>query len=154
MVFSFFHILKEICSVFFFNPPPPPTCRYTSDEVHREELRSVFSHSWIMACRSEQVSTPGSFVTLHVADEPLVVSRDADLRLHCLYNVCQHHAAVVETRQSGRTDIFRCPYHGWEYRLDGRLSKATQLKGIKNFSARRCGLKEAQVGRSRGRHAR
>jgi hypothetical protein len=35
-----------------------------------------------------------------------------------------------------------CGYHGWTYRLDGRLTKATRIKGIRDFNARDYGLVE------------
>lgn len=40
---------------------------------------------------------------------------------------------------------FACPYHGWTYALDGRLTKATRLRGIKDFRAKDFGLKPIQV---------
>ena len=36
---------------------------------------------------------------------------------------------------SGTVHEFECPYHGWQYGLDGRLRRATRLKGIKDFKA-------------------
>ena len=58
-----------------------------------------------------------------------------------------HHGAplVCTEGQCGQVDKFTCPYHGWEYQLNGRLSKATSLKGIKNFKAKENGLKEIPV---------
>ena len=35
---------------------------------------------------------------------------------------------------------FECPYHGWTYSTSGRLTKATRLKGIQDFSAKNFGL--------------
>jgi choline monooxygenase len=35
---------------------------------------------------------------------------------------------------------FECPYHGWTYSTSGRLTKATRLRGIKDFSAKNFGL--------------
>ena len=37
---------------------------------------------------------------------------------------------------TGCTQRFECPYHGWEYDLEGRFRGATQLKGIKGFYAK------------------
>ena len=42
-------------------------------------------------------------------------------------------------------ESFKCPYHGWTYGLDGRLTKALRLKGIKDFKARDFGLKPVAV---------
>ena len=53
--------------------------------------------------------------------------------------VCRHHAAAVAAG-GGSTAGFRCPYHGWEYALDGRLQRAVGLRGIQNFRASDHGL--------------
>ena len=53
--------------------------------------------------------------------------------------VCRHHAAIL-AEGSGTASCFRCPYHGWAYGLDGRLQKATRLKGIQGFRAAEHGL--------------
>ena len=80
-------------------------------------------------------------------DEPYIVSRDSSGELRAFFNVCRHHATLVEERQCGQTDCFTCPYHGWKYGLDGRLLKATKLKGIQDFKAREFGLRPIQVQR-------
>ena len=36
---------------------------------------------------------------------------------------------------SGTASCFTCPYHGWQYSLQGRLVRASKLKGISNFRA-------------------
>ncbi|TFJ81314.1 hypothetical protein NSK_007275 [Nannochloropsis salina CCMP1776] len=38
--------------------------------------------------------------------------------------------------------VLTCPYHGWEYRLDGRLAKATRVAGIRDFAPKDYGLLE------------
>jgi choline monooxygenase len=65
------------------------------------------------------------------------------------YNVCQHHAAKVVPddpntcqNECKKIDKFVCPYHGWRYRLDGRLEAATKLKGIQNFKASQIRLQQ------------
>ena len=73
--------------------------------------------------------------------------RDQESTLRAFYNVCRHHAAQVVSPecQQGCTNKFVCPYHGWTYGLDGRLTKATKLKGIQSFKARDFGLKPIPV---------
>ena len=62
------------------------------------------------------------------------------------YNVCRHHAAKIcdegpgslacarddngQVRVAGR---FTCPYHGWQYSIDGRLARAVGMQGCENF---------------------
>ena len=62
--------------------------------------------------------------------------------LNAFYNVCRHHAAQIHDDGNGSIEGDRivCPYHGWEYALNGRLAKATYMKGCKNFKAKDNGL--------------
>ncbi|GAB5363725.1 hypothetical protein AAMO2058_000908400 [Amorphochlora amoebiformis] len=63
------------------------------------------------------------------------VGRKDQLELPCSYF----------TDPAGVAKEFRCPYHGWCYRNDGRLVQAKRLRGIKDFKARDNGLKPLQV---------
>lgn len=40
---------------------------------------------------------------------------------------------------------FSCPYHGWEYDLDGSLTKIPKLSGTENFDIEKNGLKKVEV---------
>jgi len=62
-----------------------------------------------------------------------MVIKDHDT-VRAFHNVCRHHAMCLLTSKNGTVRKITCPYHGWEYKLDGRLAKATRITGIKNFS--------------------
>ena len=53
--------------------------------------------------------------------------------LRAFYNVCRHHAAKVVTEPCGSASILHCPYHGWNYGLDGSLKGMPEFDGVKNF---------------------
>lgn len=59
-------------------------------------------------------------------------------------NVCRHHAARI-CEGFGNAKALVCPYHQWTYNLEGRLTKATRLKGIEGFSAAKVHLPSYQV---------
>ena len=60
--------------------------------------------------------------------------------LRAFYNVCRHHAAAVVQEAEGDATIFRCPYHGWSYGLDGSLKGAPEFEGVCNFDRAKNGL--------------
>jgi choline monooxygenase len=113
---------------------------YTDPRIAELETRAVFSRSWQLVARADQLRTPGDFVTTVVAGEPIVVVRGQDDVLRAFFNVCRHHAATVVTECEGRADRLKCPYHGWTYGLDGRLRSQTEWAGVARFDAADFGL--------------
>eukprot|EP00118_Oscarella_pearsei_P029120 m.3709 g.3709 ORF g.3709 m.3709 type:complete len:393 (+) comp9723_c0_seq1:184-1362(+) len=121
-----------------------PQSWYVSQAFYDIECLSVFRNNWIpLACAS--VELPGQFETGRIGKEHYIVSRDKNNRLHAFSNVCRHRGAIVENRNQGLADCFRCPYHSWEYGLDGKLLKAVDLKGISGFSAKKSRLPSFEV---------
>lgn len=122
----------------------PPSSWYTEPAVLDVERDTVFKHNWLIAARDDQLESPGDFVAGRVANEPYVVVRGEDDELRAFYNVCRHHAAQVMVGE-GSTDELVCPYHGWTYALDGRLVKAPELGGVKDFDRECFGLTPMHV---------
>ena len=117
-----------------------PAPWYVDPRIAELERRTVFSNSWQVVGRADQVAKAGEFVTATVADEPVVVVRGADGQLRGFYNVCRHHAAKVVTEPCGVASILHCPYHGWNYGLDGALKGMPEFEGVKNFERGENGL--------------
>ena len=111
----------------------PPSSWYTDSRILELEKQSVFSRTWQLAGRADQVCRPGQYVTTEIGGEPVLVIRGSDRMLRGFYNVCRHHAAAVMTRAEGQTDALRCPYHGWTYDLTGALILTPEFAGVKNF---------------------
>src|SRR5690242_19437380 len=72
-----------------------PAPWYVDARVAELERQTVFSRTWQVMGRADQVAKPGQFVTATVAGEPLVAVRGSDGMLRAFYNVCRHHAAAV-----------------------------------------------------------
>src|SRR5439155_14322661 len=118
-----------------------PAPWYVDTRVAELEAQTVFSKNWQLVGRFDQVEMPGQFVTATIAGEPIVVVRgnDDDV-LRGFYNVCRHHAAAVVTDPCGQTSLLHCPYHGWNYGLDGSLKGMPEFDGVKNFERQQNGL--------------
>jgi choline monooxygenase len=117
-----------------------PAPWYVDMRIAELESKTVFSKSWQMVGRADQVEKPGHFVTANVAGEPIVVVRGNDGALRGFFNVCRHHAAAVVTEPCGQASILHCPYHGWNYGLDGALKGMPEFEGVKNFDRQKNGL--------------
>jgi len=116
-----------------------PASWYVNKDLYDLELKTVFSSTWQVAARVDQVSQPGQYVTTDIAGEPIVLVRGGDGVLRGFFNVCRHHAAAVMTEPEGKAAHLRCPYHGWTYSLEGELKGTPDFTGV-------CGFDRAQNG--------
>jgi choline monooxygenase len=124
-----------------------PSSWYVDPRISDLERRTVFSRTWQMVCRVDQVQRPGEYVTvLTSAGEPIVVVRGQDDVLRGFFNVCRHHAAAVATGPHGSVPHLRCPYHGWTYSLDGQLKGTPDFAGVCDFDRSEHGLLPAATG--------
>jgi choline monooxygenase len=123
----------------------PPASWYTDSRILELEHRTVFSHSWQMVGRVDQVRDPGEYVTCQIAGEPILIIRGKDDVLRGFFNVCRHHAAAVLTAPQGRAENLRCPYHGWTYDLEGALIHTPEFGGVANFDRSANGLVPVQI---------
>jgi choline monooxygenase len=122
-----------------------PAAWYVDPRIAELERLSVFSKTWQLVARTDQVKSPGQFVSTTVADEPVVVVRGSDGVLRAFYNVCRHHAAAVVTQPCGQASLLHCPYHGWNYGLDGSLKGMPEFEGVENFDRAQNGLVPVRV---------
>src|SRR5258707_5862308 len=122
-----------------------PAPWYVDPRIAELERLNVFSKTWQLVARTDQVQKPGEFVSTTVAGEPIVIVRGNDNVLRAFYNVCRHHAAAVVTQPCGQASLLRCPYHGWNYGLDGSLKGMPEFEGVKNFDRAQNGLVPVRV---------
>ena len=141
--------VKEIVETYDPDAPlaeaaTPPSSWYVDPRILDLELRTVFARSWQVVGRAEQVREPGQYITCELAGEPILVARGNDGVLRGFFNVCRHHAATVMMQAEGKTQTFRCPYHGWTYNLDGALVVTPEFAGVRNFDRSTNGLVPVQ----------
>lgn len=96
----------------------------------------IFAPSWQLAGDTRRLRSPGSVVPVSLLegclDEPLVFTRDADDRLHCLSNVCTHRGTVL-VQGEGNAAGMRCRYHGRRFSLDGRFVSMPEFEEAEGF---------------------
>jgi choline monooxygenase len=122
-----------------------PAAWYIDPRIAELERFNVFGKTWQLVARTDQLKSPGQFVATTVAGEPIVVVRGNDGVLRAFYNVCRHHAAAVVTQPCGQASLLHCPYHGWNYGLDGSLKGMPEFEGVENFDRAQNGLVPIRV---------
>lgn len=111
-----------------------PPGAYRSDELFDLERERLFRGGWMALCRIDDVAEPGSYFSIDLLGEPLVVTRGRAGEVHVLSRTCRHRWMEVASG-SGRAHALQCPYHLWTYGLDGRLVGAPEMQGSTCFDA-------------------
>lgn len=94
---------------------------YLDQEVFDLEMERLFHRTWVYLGHTSQVPNAGDYLTVDIAKEPLVMVRQADGSVRVLKNRCAHKGAKLVSAPSGNTGkFFRCPYHAWTYKTDGK----------------------------------
>ena len=106
-----------------------PVANYRSPERLDLEVSRVLRRSAIPFCPSAALPEAGSFVAREAAGTPLLVVRGRDGRVRAFRNACRHRGTQLASG-SGCATAFVCPYHGWTYQLDGRLSQIPHEDGF------------------------
>jgi benzoate/toluate 1,2-dioxygenase alpha subunit len=115
------------------NDPQAIRALVRPDEIHRDayvdpelfdlEMEQLWRHTWIYVGHDSQVPNAGDFYTTQLAREPVIMVRGSDGLVRVLPNRCAHKGTRLVSAVHGKClgGMLRCPYHGWTYRLDGRL---------------------------------
>lgn len=99
-----------------------PYERYTSRAFFEQEVNKVWSRTWQWACREEHIPEPGDFHTYDVGPYSVIVVRTEAGDIRAYRNACMHRGTKLKPAFGwGSSASIRCPYHGWDWNLDGTL---------------------------------
>ncbi|MGY3076962.1 anthranilate 1,2-dioxygenase large subunit [Bradyrhizobium sp. LM6.10] len=106
---------------------------FQNQSVYAEEQRKIFQGpNWHYLALEIELAEPGDFLTTHIGDTPVIVTRDTDNEIYAFENRCAHRGALIclENRGKHRKD-FSCVYHAWNYDPQGNLTGVAFKDGIK-----------------------
>jgi phenylpropionate dioxygenase-like ring-hydroxylating dioxygenase large terminal subunit len=99
----------------------PKEVMVRQDLYEQEHERIFMGPEWHPVAHEGELPKSGDFKTISFAGVPLLVTRDAEDKVHVLYNSCSHRGTQVETSFRGNRSDFECPYHRWVFGIDGQL---------------------------------
>ena len=97
-----------------------PKSRYLDAEFLQLELDKLFSKTWLMACRVEELPGVGSYVEYLIGDRSILVVRESNESIRAYHNSCRHRGTRLAAGR-GRVGAIICPFHGWRWNLDGSI---------------------------------
>jgi len=115
-----------------------PKQAYTDEGYFRFEAETALKADWICVAHVSQLKQPGSFITVDLLDEPLLVTRAKTGAIHVLSRVCPHRAMDImpegfDYPRAGRASKLVCPYHSWTFEFDGRLKSCPEMHQVADF---------------------
>ncbi|WP_288479311.1 glycine-betaine demethylase subunit GbcA, partial [uncultured Pseudomonas sp.] len=94
---------------------------YNDERLFQIDMQEIFGKEWLIAGMTCEIPTKGNFITLQLGDNPILVVRGAEGKVHAFHNVCRHRGSRLCVSDKGKVAKLVCPYHQWTYELDGRL---------------------------------
>lgn len=106
---------------------------YIDEDVFQLEMEQLFANTWVYVGHASQIPNKGDYYTTTIGTEAVIMVRHTDNSIKVLYNRCPHKGVKVAGETCGNTGkFFRCPYHAWTFRTDGRLLAIPLKKGYED----------------------
>src|SRR5512145_3462616 len=73
--------------------------RYYDPDFFRLEAEQLWSRTWQMACRLEEIPRPFDYATYEILDQSVILVRTEDLGVTAFYNACRHRGVALADAQ-------------------------------------------------------
>ena len=107
-----------------------PIESYIDPDQYNREVDRLFKHLPLALALSLELPAPKSYKAMTVMQTPLILVRGADGVPRAFLNACRHRGAQLCKHGVGTAERFVCPYHAWQYDIQGKL---TGLYGASTF---------------------
>jgi len=130
-----------------FVPPETtiPFGRYVDAGFAQLEMEHVWKKCWQVAGREEDIPEIGDRKSYDVGDLSYLIVRSGPREFRALQNACMHRGTRLCTGMSAAKSI-KCPFHGWEWNLDGSLKNIPSRWDFPHVSDAAFHLPEARIG--------
>jgi choline monooxygenase len=110
---------------------------YSDESAFALVKEKIFARSWQFLTDTSKVKAPGQCYPITLLegflDEPLLLTRDSDDKIHCLSNVCTHRGNLLVEGACHVQQTMRCRYHGRRFALDGGFVSAPGFEDAERF---------------------
>jgi phenylpropionate dioxygenase-like ring-hydroxylating dioxygenase large terminal subunit len=115
-----------------------PRLAYIDEAYFAHEAAQVLHAGWLCVGHVSQVSVPGAVLPIDLLGEPIMLVRGNDNVIRALSRVCPHRSSDLmlggeasDCNASRR--VLTCPYHRWNFALDGKLIGAPYMQEAAGF---------------------
>lgn len=109
-----------------------PFWAYTREDIYKRELERFFYNGhWCYVGLEAEVPNAGDFKRTAIGERSVILVRDQQGRINVVENVCAHRGMRFCRERAGNRKDFYCPYHQWNYDLEGNLQGVPFRRGVK-----------------------
>jgi nitrite reductase/ring-hydroxylating ferredoxin subunit len=120
---------------------------FSGYDVFAAEQAQIFLRPWVAVDHASRLGRDGRWLRFDVGNRSVLVVREKADCLHALRNACLHAGYRVCEDEDGLSEQLFCPYHGWFYALDGRLTDPMLRPDIEDRSRYRLPRYPMQISR-------
>lgn len=117
-----------------------PPAAYVSQDWFDAEQAQLFERTWVFVGVEHDLANAGDFITAQVGRSPIVVLRGNGGELRAYHNMCRHRGVPLVDGQGSCDKALVCPYHRWNYGLDGSLRSVPQKEQYPDLDFANLGL--------------
>lgn len=121
-----------------------PLSRYYDPAFAELEKEKLWKKSWQYACREEDIANVGDQYRYDVGTLSWFLVRSAPGEIRAFNNSCLHRGTRL-CDGNGSTASIKCPFHAWEWNLDGSLKNIPSRWDFAELKSEQYRLPEAQV---------
>jgi nitrite reductase/ring-hydroxylating ferredoxin subunit len=122
---------------------------FTDPDNFEREREVLFRRTPQVMAWAGEVADPGDVVARDVAGVPVLVARDYDGEVRAFLNACSHRGMTL-CDGVDNTRRLTCPYHGWNYDLQGNLVGLPNRDRFPELDIGRLGLSPLPVSVQKG----
>jgi len=126
--------------------------RYYSKAFHDLEVEKLWSRVWQLACHEDEIPNVGDYHRYDIAHLSFLIVRTGPgpEEIKAYRNACLHRARLLRDADGKGAKSLRCPFHGWNWNLDGTIKEIPCEWDFGDVSRSELSLPQARVGRWQG----
>lgn len=97
-----------------------PAYHYVSNEQNAIEIEMLFKRRPLLVALTPHIPDQGDYLAHEALDTSLLLVRDPEGAARAFVNACRHRGARLAEGKGSKAS-FSCPFHAWNWGLDGRL---------------------------------
>ena len=98
--------------------------RFFEPRFHDLEVEHIWKKCWQMAAREDDIPNVGDHILYQIAHLEYLIVRTED-GIRAFPNACPHRGRRLCEHNGKEARVFRCPFHGWSWNIDGSMKDLT-----------------------------